>query len=120
MPFADLNQSEMFIEWRIESASSNTILFELSIQNFLDALNSAKKAPQCMMKLTKRGGQPVLSVETRAMEVDIVHDIPITVMRSSEYDWYRPPEIPAPQVQLELPSSKGFKNVVDRLRNIAK
>lgn len=63
MPYSDLNQSELFLEWRIESASGNCILFELSLKNFLDALDSAKKAPQCQLKLTKRHGQPVLCVE---------------------------------------------------------
>ena len=121
MPYADLNQNELFMEWRIESQSENCILFELALQNFLDALNSARKAPQCQMKLTKRNGQPVLCVETRAMEVDVVHDIPVVVMRASEYSsYYRPPDVPQPQVQLELPNSKGFKTVVDRLKNIAR
>jgi len=41
-------------------------------------------------------------------------------MRASEYEYYRPPDVPQPQVQLELPNSKGFKNVVDRLKNIAR
>jgi hypothetical protein len=95
-------------------------LFEISIQNLLDALNSAKRAPQVSIKLTKRHGQPVLCVETRAMEVDVVHDIPIVVMRSSEYEYYRPPDVPPPQVQLELPNSKMFKTVVDRCKNLTK
>lgn len=120
MPYSDLNQKELFLEWRIESQSGNCILFELSIKNFLDALDSAKKAPQCQLKLTKRHSQPVLCVETRAMEVDVVHDIPIVVMRASEYEYYRPPDVPQPQVQLELPTAKGFKNVIDRLKNISR
>jgi len=120
MPYTELNQTELFMEWRIESQSDNCILFEIALQNFLDALNSAKKAPQCQLKLTKRKGQPVLCVETRAMDVDVVHDIPVNVMRASEYEYYRPPDVPQPQVQLELPNSKGFKNVVDRLKNISR
>jgi|AntAceMinimDraft_5_1070358.scaffolds.fasta_scaffold112311_1 hypothetical protein len=63
MPYSDLNQAELFLEWRIESASGNCILFELGLKDFLDALDSAKKAPQCQLKLTKRHGQPVLCVE---------------------------------------------------------
>ena len=43
-----------------------------------------------------------------------------TPHRSSEYEYYRPPDVPQPQVQLELPVAKGFKNVVDRLKNIAR
>eukprot|EP00614_Pseudopedinella_elastica_P004501 CAMPEP_0172602346 /NCGR_PEP_ID=MMETSP1068-20121228/22524_1 /TAXON_ID=35684 /ORGANISM="Pseudopedinella elastica, Strain CCMP716" /LENGTH=238 /DNA_ID=CAMNT_0013403651 /DNA_START=144 /DNA_END=860 /DNA_ORIENTATION=+ len=120
MSYADLNQEELFIEYRIESQSSNCILFELSLQNFLDALNSAKKAPQCQIKLTKRNGQAVLCVETRAMEIDVVHDIPVVVMRASEYEYYRPPDVPRPEVQLELPTAKNFKHVVDRLKNMAR
>jgi hypothetical protein len=54
------------------------------------------------------------------MEVDVVHDIPIGVMRASEYEYYRPPDVPPPQVQLELPTQKGFKNVVDRLKTLSR
>lgn len=42
MSYASLNQSELFSEWRIESQSGNTILFEVELQNVLDALNSAR------------------------------------------------------------------------------
>ena len=54
------------------------------------------------------------------MEVDVVHDIPIVLMRASEYEYYRPPDVPPPQVQLELPTAKGFKNVIDRLKNLSR
>mmetsp|Transcript_24923 Transcript_24923/g.34158 ORF Transcript_24923/g.34158 Transcript_24923/m.34158 type:complete len:280 (-) Transcript_24923:433-1272(-) len=118
--FAELNVQGLFMEWRIESQSDNCILIEVGFQNLLDALNSARRAPQCQIKLTKRSGQPCLCLETRALEVEVVHDIPVTLMRASEHEYYLPPEVPQPQVQIELPSSKSFKNVIDRMKGLTK
>ena len=120
MSFADIQQNEVFEEWRIESQSDNCILIELSVPNFLEALSAAEKAPQCQLKLTKRNGLPVLCVETRMLEVDVVHDIKVKVMRASEYEYYKPPDVPQPTVQLELPTQKSLKNVVDKLKGISR
>lgn len=120
LTFADLSVRDVFAEWRIESQNENNILLELTLQNLLDALNSAKRAPACLLKLTKRDGKPILCLETRAVEVDVVHDMAVVLMRASERDYYLPPEVPQPQVQLELPASKSFKNVVDRLKIMSK
>jgi len=38
----DTSPQELFMEWRIESQSDNCILFEVALQNILDALNSAR------------------------------------------------------------------------------
>ena len=119
MPLKFLLQ-EIFEDWRIESQSDNCILIELSLPNLLDALQAAKNAPQCHMKLTKRNGNPVLCVETRMLDVDVVHDIKINVMHASDYAYYKPPDVPQPTVQLELPVEKTLKNVVDKLRNITR
>lgn len=120
LTFSDLSVNELFVEWRIESQNDNFILFELTLQNLLDALNSGKRAPACLLKLTKRDGKPCLSFETRACDIDVVHDLPVTLLRASEREYYLPPEVPQPQVQLELPGSKSLKNVIDRLKNMAK
>ena len=113
---------EVFDDWRIESQSDNCILIELALPNFLEAMGGALKASAVVqMKLTKRNGQPVLCVETRFQdEMDVVHDIKVVVMRASDYEYYRPPDVPQPSVQLELPESRSLKNVVDKLRNISR
>jgi len=120
LAFSALEQKELFHDWRIESQSGNCILLQLTLQNLLDALHSARNAPQCQLKLTKRNGQAALCLETRALEVDVIHDIPVTVMRASEYQYYCPPDVPQPQVQLELPMSRNLKTVIDRLKNISR
>jgi len=118
--FAEITQARLFSEYRLESMGGNCILFEIGISNLGRALTSGRSAPLCQLKLTKRMGQPCLSFETRALEVDIVHDIPVKIMKSSEIQHYLAPEVPIPQVQLELPRGKSFRTVVDRVKGINK
>ena len=46
----------------------------------------------------------------------MTHDIPVKVLRASEISNYRPPEVPAPSVMLELPRTRQLRTVVDRLK----
>lgn len=118
--YAELSQQCVFFEYRIESQSENTILFEIDLDLLLLALTSAKNAPSCSLKLAKRDQKPCLCLETRASEVDIVHDIPIKIMKSSDIVYYQPPEIPDPSVVLELPRGRLMKTVLDRMMKISK
>lgn len=118
--FAQLNPEELFMDWRIESQTNNIILLEVQLQNILDALNSAKKAPQCQIKLAKRSGQACLCLETRALEIDVLHEIPVTLIRASDAAYYNPPPVDRPQVQLTLPMGRGLKNIVDRVKSLSK
>lgn len=43
---------------------------------------------------------PNVHNQRQALEVDVVHDIPITVLRASEIQQYMPPDVPTPQVRL--------------------
>lgn len=40
------------------------------------------------------------------MEVDLLHEIPVRVMRAADIQYYTPPDVPPPRVQLELPYNK--------------
>ena len=101
--FSEFKQENIFFDYRIESQSSNSILIEIEIDLFLQALSSGKHAPQCLLKLVKRGAKPFLCFESRVGVVDlftihkvhhymhcvsqaqetmmvaVLHDIPITV-----------------------------------------
>ena len=89
--YAELNKNVLFQDYRIESNSSNCIFFEIELDLLSRALSSGKNAPRCNLKLAKRGQRPCLCLETRAAEVEIVHDIPIKIMRASEIVAYQPP-----------------------------
>ena len=89
--FAELNKSVLFEEYRIESQSENTILFEIELDLLSRALSSGKNAHICYLKLAKRGQRPCFCLETKASEVEIVHDIPVKIVRASDIVSYRPP-----------------------------
>lgn len=121
--FAELKAMELFSEYRIESQSSNTILFEVNVENFSRALTSGKSAPICQLKLAKRGNKPCLCFEGKAMEglsVDVVHDIPIKILKATEIVYHMPPEVPLPTVALDLPHNKFLRNIVDRFAKMTK
>lgn len=63
--FSEFKQENLFFDYRIESQSSNSILFEIEIDLLLQALSSGKQAPQCLLKLVKRGPKPFLCFESR-------------------------------------------------------
>ncbi|CBJ30733.1 conserved unknown protein [Ectocarpus siliculosus] len=118
--YAELIQDMLFHEYRIESRAGNAILFEANASLLLQALNSGKTSPTCQIKLAKRAGQPCLSIETRALEIEVVHDIPVKVMPANEAEYYLPPKVHSPQVQLELPRQRSLRTVVDRMKAIDK
>ena len=122
--FAELSASDLFSEYRIESQSSNTILFEISLTQFSKALASGKVASQSQIKLVKRDGRPCLCFETKADEsilsVDVYHDIPLKLLKSTEVIHYLPPEMPPPTVALDIPKGRLLKTIVDKLNKFAK
>jgi hypothetical protein len=121
--YAELVASELFVEYNIESQSVNTILFELNLELLARALNSGKNSPQSILKLVKRDSRPCLCFEAQATDgvyVDIVHDIPINLLKPSDIVYYMPPEVPKPTVCLELPRNRMMKTIFDRLAKFAK
>ena len=63
--FSELKQSILFFDYKIESQSSNSILIEIDINLFMRALASGKQAPQCQIKLVKRGNRPFICFESK-------------------------------------------------------
>lgn len=122
--FAELNAINLFSEYRIESQSANTILFEINLNQFSKALASGKVATQSQLKLVKREDRPCLCFETKADEsilsVDVYHDIPLKLMKSNEMVHFMPPELPQPTVALDLPKGKLIKTIVDKMTKFAK
>lgn len=122
--FAELSAGDLFSEYRIESLSANTILFEISLVQLSRALASGKVASQSQLKLVKRENQPCLCFETNADEsilaVDVCHDIPLKLMKSADVIHYLPPQMPPPTVALDIPRGRLLKTIVDKLSKFAK
>jgi len=73
-----------------------------------------------VMKLAKRnGGIPCLCIDAMGGNrgaIEVHHAIPIRMMRVAEMQYHLPPRINMPDVQLELPSDRPLRTVVERLR----
>ena len=53
--------------------------------------------------------------------MDIIHDIPIKVLKSSNIIDYMPPQVPAPMVALELPrNNKLMRTIIDKMSKISR
>lgn len=122
--YSELKSAVLFSEYKIESQSENTILFEIGLSQLSKALASGKYSSQCQIKLVKRDNKACLCIETKAnesiMSVDVLHDIPIRVLKPTEVIYYMPPEIPAPRVALDLPKNKLMKTIVDKMLKFSK
>lgn len=123
--YAELNVAELFTDYKIQSQTQNTILFEMSLHNLSQAFSSGKAANQCQLKLVKRNSLPCLCFETKANEsslsVDVVHDIPVVILRFSDTLFHTPPEVSPPTVALDLPThNRLMKTVVDRMTRLNK
>lgn len=122
--YSELKSSILFFEYKVESQSANTVLFEIGLSQLSKALASGKYSSQCQLKLVKRDNKACLCVETKAIEsimsVDVLHDIPIRVLKPTEVIYYMPPDIPAPKVALDLPKNKLMKTIVDKMLKFSK
>lgn len=130
--FAELKaQGGIFSEHRIESAAANNqIVMEMDLHQLKSALQSilpsekssssfdfsTQSQPQqiTVIKLAKRNNTPCLCIEALS-GVQIHHAVPCRVCPAEDLALYLPPRLPAPQVQLELPTHLQLKSIVDRL-----
>ena len=136
--FAEVGIREMFVEYIIESQANNCILLEVLLKDLVKAFQSCVKSNICSMKLSKRSratnnnegnvssqfhnSTPCLCIESYS-DVDILHDIPVKVLKVSELNYHLPPQVPKPRVQLEVHSLNLrtiLKPVVEKLKNIQK
>lgn len=73
-----------------------------------------------VMKLAKRAGLPCLCLCTNgSMQLEQNHSVPIKVMRTAEMQYHLPPRVSQPDVQLELPTERSVRTVVERLKSIS-
>jgi len=74
-----------------------------------------------ILKLAKRNGLPCLCLDSSAAggSVEVHHAIPVRIMRADDMQYHLPPQISMPDVQLQLPSDRPIKTVIERLRAIS-
>ena len=122
--FGEIQANQIFNDYRINSNSNNSLLLQLNLDHFCKALNSGKNALICLLKLVKRDNTPFLCFEAKAsggLTIDIIHDIPIVIMKATDIIYYLPPtDIPPPVVALKLSRSKVIKNIIDRMKFFSK
>jgi hypothetical protein len=66
--FAEIDALGMFHEYRVQSQTSNTILFELNMEQLTKSLYSGRNSATCQLKLVKRDDKPCLCFESKANE----------------------------------------------------
>jgi hypothetical protein len=70
--------------------------------------------------MVKRGSLPCLCLETRAIDLNVQHDIPIKVLKASNIAFLAPPNVLPPTVALELPRGRVLKTIIDRMSKLAR
>lgn len=143
--------SSIFLERRIESAApNNAIVMELDLAQLRMALKSVMgdtnnpkshssindtllaaanlEAQYTFLKLAKRQNIPCLCIDacsagrgSASAMIQVHHAIPVRILRHTEMPNHYPPQIPLPDVQLELssPSAGNLRTIVDRLKGIS-
>ncbi|KAH8918004.1 hypothetical protein BT69DRAFT_1226123, partial [Atractiella rhizophila] len=112
---SNINESLIFSDYRIESNNQNEIYLEIqSLDSMHRALKSAAEASSLIMRLCKKGGKPILSLDIRVAtmsnrETLIVQDIAIKVLKPSEMNSFTEPLCPEPP---------SMKSVIERLKNL--
>ncbi|TMW63751.1 hypothetical protein Poli38472_002692 [Pythium oligandrum] len=118
--FATLQNARLFHEVSVQSRADDHIGFLCDIRHFHQALQSGRDASAVMLRLLKRDGASFLCLRTRAVDIDIVQSIPIQVLAMSTVEHYREPNVPAPQIAIEMPPLKNVRTIVDRLKAMHK
>lgn len=114
--FARLQTARLFHDAIVQSRADNHIGFLCDVRHFHQALTSGKDASAVMLRLLKRDGKSFLCLRTRAVDIDIVQNIPIEVLAMSTVEHYREPNVPAPQIAMEMPPLRSIRSIIDRLK----
>lgn len=108
----------VFEEYRIESKANNCIFFEIGVDFLQQALQSIRGSGGCGLRLVKRNDRPCLAVSSGGAGMEVCHDIPIKLLFEEDMRHYSPPQVPPPELSLELPRSKLLRVIVDRMSKI--
>jgi HUS1 checkpoint protein len=122
--YVEIPSVSLFHEYRIESQSENSILFEIGLDLLSWALASGKTSDICQLKLVKRDAKPCLCFEAHASQgvaaVGILHDIPIKVLPASDIAYFAPPDVPPPDTALQLPRGRLLRTIIEKMVKFGK
>jgi len=119
--WAGMNAATLFSDYKVESINKNEISFNINLDNLLRGLKSGQYAQEILVKLTKKKGQPYLSLlieKTATQTMQVVQDIPIQLLSAAQLSALNEPTLPDPEVYIMMPPLKSLRNVVDRMKNI--
>lgn len=147
--YSSLQIESLFDDYTIQSAmESNTINLELPISQLNRALKSAVHAQSASLRLTKKDGNPILSLtisanthsgtasraavsdpfsstydeeplDIHARETTIVQDIPVRVLSALTVEGIHEPRVREPDVNIILPPLTQLKAISDRFTKLA-
>lgn len=123
--YIELSSALLCSEYRIESQhAQNSIIFDINLNIFAKALSSGKFSTHSIFKLTKKDNKPYFTMECKASEsllsLDLVHDLPIQLVRVYDFSLYVPPTTSKPPISFTLPKNRILKTLVERLTKINK
>lgn len=122
--WSQLKVSSFFGEYRVESNFNNQINFEVATDMLLRALKSASNAVDVLMRLAKRGKDPLLSfaianASHSGSRLEIVQDVLIQVYRPAESMRIKEPLCPEPDVHIFLPKLYKVRTVAERMKAVS-
>jgi len=118
------NQTHIFEDYRIQSNNKNEITFEIGTEPLLAALKSSISSPQVVLKLTKKNDHATWSFEVAlqsagGQQINVTHDVRVTVMRPADVARMQEPLCPEPEVHIILPPLAKLRVVVDHLARLS-
>jgi len=120
--WAQFEADTLFKTSRVESNSGNEIYLELLTDSLQKALKSADGATEVILRLTKKGKFPVLSVSIRnasgsGRQLDVVQDVSVKVLPNLNN--IKEPMCPDPDLHIVLPPLTALTTVLARLSKIS-
>ncbi|KAI8908119.1 checkpoint protein Hus1/Mec3 [Powellomyces hirtus] len=121
--FGQIKQDRIFEDYLVESALNNQIFVEVSAEQFVRGLKSCHQALDVKLKLAKKDGWPMLSLNITnssrtGNRLYLTQDIPVRVLQSDESAELTEPEVESQQVHILLPPLNDLKTIAERLKAI--
>ncbi len=122
--WSQMQVDSIFQDYRIESNFQNHINLEVSPDTLLKALRSANNAYSVILRLAKRGKDPLLSFTISAQshtgaKLEVVQDVLIKVLKPAEMSRVVEPLCPEPDVHIILPKLLNLRTVAEHMRSLS-
>ncbi|XP_013147852.1 PREDICTED: checkpoint protein HUS1 [Papilio polytes] len=123
--WCEIPQMMFFSEYQLTGVDDehNDIYLGFSSVNLSRPLVTLKSAKSLKMKLTKKQC-PCLTLEiespssTSQQTRQVIHDIPAVVIPRKCWSDFHEPQVPKPDISIELPSLKQLRTTIDRMRTM--